>query len=174
MSQAQIPESQTQTQIPKSQTQNTQTQNKREVRIEYKVDDFYIVRYIKALMRLAKNDKVPKSLIEEIARLSRCGLIIAVVRHSKRQELYSNLEKLYNYFIKQYRPSEIWNIVLANSDKLNRSIKYNIVNLFEYDGYSEYYKHKIRVYCGITAYGYNENKKLKRIVIEASCSSRKL
>jgi len=156
-----------------TQTQNTQTQNK-EIKIEYKVDDFYIVRYIKALMRLAKNDKVPKSLIEEIAKLSRNGLIIAVVKHSRRQELYSNLEKLYNYFIKQYLPSEIYDVVMANSDKLNRNIKFNIVNLFEYDGYSEYYKRKLRIHCGITAFGYNENRRVKKIVVEASCSSRKL
>jgi len=153
--------------------QTTQTQNK-EIKIEYKVDDFYIVRYIKALMRLAKNDKVPKSLIEEIAKLSRNGLIIAVVKHSRRQELYSNLEKLYNYFIKQYLPSEIYDVVMANSDKLNRNIKFNIVNLFEYDGYSEYYKRKLRIHCGITAFGYNENRRVKKIVVEASCSSRKL
>jgi len=74
-------------------------------------------------MRLAKNDKVPKSLIEEIAKLSRNGLIIAVVKHSRRQELYSNLEKLYNYFIKQYLPSEIYDVVMANSDKLKQNIK---------------------------------------------------
>jgi len=78
-------------------------------------------------------------VIEDIAKLSRCGLIIAVVKHSTRQELYSNLEKLYDYFSKfdYSRIRAINNIVLANGDKLSRYITYNIVNLFEYDSYSE-------------------------------------
>lgn len=165
--------SQTQTQIPKSQTQ---TQNKREVKIEWDVDERYIARFVEVLMRLAKNDKVSKKLLVDIAKLSRNGVIIAVVKHSTRQELYSNLEKLYNYFrrIGYHERREISDIVLANSDKLSRYVTYNIVDLFEYDSYSEYYKRKLRIYCGLTAYGYNESRKVKKIVIEASCSPRKL
>ena len=162
-----------QAQIPKSQTQ------KREIKIEWEVDRLYILKYIDLLMRLAKNDTITKKILVDIAKLSRNGLIIAVVKHSTRQELYSNLEKLYDYFEKldYFRRREICDIVLANSDKLNRYIPYNVVSLFEYDSYSEYYKKKIRIYCGITAFGYNdynESRKVKKIVIEASCSSRKL
>jgi len=91
--------SQVQIQIPESQT-HTQTPNTREIDVIWNFTGYNIMKYTEVLMRLAKNDKIPKSLIEDVAKLSNAGLLIAVVRHSRRKELYTNLEKIYNYFKK--------------------------------------------------------------------------
>lgn len=176
--------SQTQIQIPESQTHTqTHTKQEREIDVIWNFTGYNIMKYTEVLMRLAKNDKIPKSLIEDVAKLSNAGLLIAVVRHSKRQELYTNLEKIYNYFKKEFNYARIYEIVEANIDKFSfdnfitgRRKRYNIVNLFEYDYYNRY-TGKTRIYCGIVVWGYNidiDNKKVQRIVFEAGCCPRRL
>ena len=125
-----------------------------------------IIKCIELLMKYADDKRVLKIVLEDIARLSGNGLLVAVVRHTRRDKLNYVLNKIHYYLKHELDDENIVQRVKELSGVLTRAL-YIVRELYRYRGWDPYNYVQRTVYCGIGA-----RKKKKKIILEIACSHR--